>query len=379
MGDRIDVTYRLTADDRLAAKARAAAIAVEQTVEFPEDLITDPGIREGIIGRPEFLTPAGPGAWEVVISYAAETAGRCLLQLLNLVFGNVSLQPGVRVQRIALPAAVRDRFRGPRYGVDGFRFVHDAPSRPLLATALKPMGLSPAELAELAYRFACGGVDLIKDDHGLADQAFSAFEGRVRACAAAVTRANRETGGDSRYIANLVGPAETLRDRAFFAKRVGAGGLMVAPGLVGWDAMRALAEDENLGLPILLHPALLGGFTVSPASGIAHEVLFGTLARLAGADIVIFPNHGGRFSFSPGDCRRITHGCAAPLGELRTAFPAPAGGMTLERVPEMRAFYGDDVVLLIGGDLHRHGDLVETCRRFREMVEEPLSSGSSPA
>lgn len=380
MGERIEVTYRLTADDRLAAKARAETIAVEQTVEFPEDLITDPGIREGIIGRPEFLTPAGPGAWEVVLSYGVETAGRCLPQLLNLVFGNVSLQPGIRVQRISLPDAVRTRFRGPRYGVEGLRFVYDAPTRPLLATALKPMGLSPAELAELAYRFALGGVDLIKDDHGLADQAFSAFEGRVRACAAAVTRANRETGGDCRYVANLVGPAETLRERAFFAKRVGAGGLLVAPGLVGWDAMRALAEDDKLGLPILLHPALLGSFTVSPESGIAHEVLYGTLARLAGADIVIFPNHGGRFSFSQGDCRRITHGCAAPMGGTRAAFPAPAGGMTLERVQEMRGFYGDDVVLLIGGDLHRHGDLVETCRRFREMVDSPrVSSESSPA
>ena len=51
MGDRIQVTYRLTADDRMAAKARAQAVVVEQPVEFPEDLITDPGIREGILAR----------------------------------------------------------------------------------------------------------------------------------------------------------------------------------------------------------------------------------------------------------------------------------------------------------------------------------------
>ncbi len=344
MPEHIEVTYRMTADDRLAAKARAEAIAVEQTVEFPEDLITDPGIREGVIGQPQFLTPAGPGAWEVVIQYGVETAGRCLPQLLNLVFGNVSLQPGIRVQRLELPDAVLGRFRGPRFGVEGFRFVYDAPSRPLLATAVKPMGLSPVELAELAYRFALGGVDLIKDDHGLADQSFAGFEGRVRACAAAVARANKETGGDSRFVANLVGPAETLRERARFAKRVGAGGLLIAPGLVGWDAMRALAEDAAVGLPILFHPALLGGFTVAPDAGISHEVLYGTLARLAGADVVIFPNHGGRFSFSTGDCSRITKGCAAPLGALRTAFPAPAGGMTLDRVAEMRAFYGEAVV-----------------------------------
>ena len=261
MDDRIRVTYRFAADDRLAAKARAEAVAVEQTVEFPKDLITDPGIRDGIIGHPEFLAPAGPGAWEVMISYSAKTAGRCLPQLLNLVFGNVSLQPGVRVQRLDLPDTMLQRFRGPRFGVEGLRFIMGASTRPLLATAVKPMGLSPVELSELAYRFALGGVDLIKDDHGLADQSFCAFESRVRACAAAVRRANTETGGGSRYIANLVGPMETLLERARFAKKVGAGGLLVAPGLVGWDTMRAIAEDERVGLPILFHPALLGGFT----------------------------------------------------------------------------------------------------------------------
>jgi len=373
MDSRIRVTYRLTADDRMAAKARARALAVEQTVEFPEDLISDPGILDNVIGRPEFVAPAGPGAWEVLVSHSAEVAGRCLPQLLNLVFGNASLQPGVRVQRLELPDAVSARFRGPRFGVEGLRFILHAPARPVLATAVKPMGLSPSELSDLAYRFALGGVDLIKDDHGLADQTFCGFESRVRACAAAVARANKQTGGGSRYIANMVGPADQLRQRARFAKKAGAGGLLVAPGLVGWDAMRAMAEDDSVGLPILFHPALLGGFTVSPDSGIAHEVLYGTLARLAGADVVAFPNHGGRFRFSPEDCRGITRGCAAHLGDLRTTLPAPAGGMSLDRVNEMRAFYGDDLALLIGGDLHRHGDLVETCRRFREMVE------SSPA
>lgn len=368
---RIQVTYRLTAGDQGAARSRARAVAVEQTVEFPEDLITDSGIRDGIIGRVESVTSVDsrPGAWDVVISYTAETAGRTLPQLLNLTFGNASLQPGVRVQRLELPDEVLARFKGPRFGVEGLRFVLEARSRPILATAVKPMGLSPAELAELAYRFALGGVDLIKDDHGLADQPFCPFEPRVRACAAAVAKANKETGGNSRYVANLVGPAERLRDRARFAKNVGAGGLLLAPGLVGWDAMRALADDDTVGLPILFHPSLLGGFTVSPDAGVDHRVLYGTLARLAGADAVIFPNYGGRFAFSTDDCRGITAGCAAPLGAISIAFPAPAGGMSLGRVAELRDFYGDDMVLLIGGDLHRHGDLVETCRRFRAMVD----------
>ena len=33
------------------------------------------------------------------------------------------------------------------------------------------------------------------------------------------------------------------------------------------------------------------------------------------------------------------------------AVPVPAGGMTVDRVPEMLEFYGTDVMLLIGGGL----------------------------
>ena len=36
---------------------------------------------------------------------------------------------------------------------------------------------------------------------------------------------------------------------------------------------------------------------------------------------------------------------------LRSCLPVPAGGMTTDRVREMLAFYGRDVMLLIGGAL----------------------------
>ena len=56
----------------------------------------------------------------------------------------------------------------------------------MTATALKPQGLPPRRLAMLAARFAQGGIDYIKDDHGLADQAYSPFAARVEAVAAAL-------------------------------------------------------------------------------------------------------------------------------------------------------------------------------------------------
>ncbi len=351
-GDRIRATYQLSCPDD-EVEPRAQAIAVEQTVEFPYDLLPSGDIPEQIVGHVEQVQRLAAASHAVEISYAVECAGAELTQLFNLLFGNVSLQPGVRLLDFELPFGLLEHFRGPRFGATGLRTLLGRPDRPLLCSALKPMGLSADELASIAYDLAMGGVDMIKDDHGIADQRFAGFERRVRLCTEAVQRANAQTGGCTRYLPNISGSADGTFGRARFAADVGAGGVLVAPGLVGFDTMRTLADDDSLALPIMAHPALLGSFVVSPTAGIAHGALFGKIMRLAGADTVIFPNHGGRFSFSPAQCRSIAEGCRAELGGLAPALPTPAGGMTLAAVGSMIDFYGAAVVLLIGGDLHR--------------------------
>jgi len=289
---------------------------------------------------------------------------------LNVIFGNRSIKPGIRVEHLDLSESLLRNYKGPRFGREGIRKLLNIPKRPLLSTAVKPMGLSCTELADLAHQFALGGMDMIKDDHGLTDQCCSPFEERVTRCAEAVRRASRETGRPSLYIANITAPHREVMKRARIAKDAGAGGLMVAPGLIGFDLMRELADDDSIALPILTHPAMQGSFVTS-RNGISHGVIFGQLARLAGADATIFPNFGGRFSFSREECGEIVQGTALPMGHLKSIFPAPGGGMSLDRVPEMLDTYGHDLIFLIGGGLFKHGpDLVENCRYFRKMVEE---------
>jgi ribulose-bisphosphate carboxylase large chain len=367
-GDRIEVWYRLRGD-QAEANSKARDICLEQTVEFPAELVPQGFIREQIVGRLDLLEQIDPGHFLAKISYAVETSGFELTQLLNLVFGNSSIKPGIRVEHLDLPDSLYRVFRGPRFGRDGFRDRLKAPKRPLLCTALKPMGLSAQELAGLAYQFALGGIDIIKDDHGLADQPFAPFRERAPRCAESVSKANRETGMNCIYVPNITGPAHRIIEQALYAKASGAGGLLISPGLTGLDIMRRLAEDDNLALPIISHPALQGSFVISPDQGISHFALFGQIARLAGADATIFPNFGGRFSFSREECRQIAEGASVMMGPLKPIFPAPGGGMSLQRIPEMLEVYGREVIFLIGGGLHQHGpDLVENCRYFRQMV-----------
>jgi ribulose-bisphosphate carboxylase large chain len=371
-GERFTVTYRLVGDE-ITAMERAKDICVEQTVEFPADLVPPGPIREQIFGRIESFSSLDDTHYQAEISFAVEISGFELPQLINVLFGNISIKPGIRVESFRLPQTLLSAFKGPRYGRQGLRVYTGITHRPLLCTALKPMGLSPRQLAELAYQFALGGIDLIKDDHGLANQSFCPFEERVSRCAEAVLRANQETGRRCMYFPNITSPADILLKNAHYARSAGAGGLVITAGLTGLDTMRSLADDDGISLPILSHPAFIGSFVTSEEQGISHYALYGQLMRLAGADASIYPNYGGRFSFSKSACCSIIEGTCVDMGHILPIFPAPGGGMSLGRIPEMNACYGKEVIYLIGGDLHRQGpDLVENTRRFVEKVEEEV-------
>jgi ribulose-bisphosphate carboxylase large chain len=364
-GSRFLVTYRVFAS-AAEIDARVRSIALEQTVEFPEDLLPRGYLKDEVPGRIEALTPAENSWFRAVVSYPDEAVDGDLLQFLNVVFGNTSLQEGVRVEDFTLPVALA---RGPRFGVAGVRKALKVPVRPLASTALKPLGLPVTELALQAYQTALGGLDIIKDDHGLADQAFAPFQRRVERCVEAVAAANRETGLASVYAPNVTADPATALARARFAQEAGVGAVLVSPGLAGFGVIRSLAEDPDFSLPILAHPAFTGSFVSAGPGGMDHALFYGTLMRAAGADITIFPNYGGRFSFSRETCLAIAARCGEPRAGLLPILPAPGGGMSVGRVADLKQAYGNDFVALVGGGLHREAKtLVEASRRFVEAL-----------
>jgi ribulose-bisphosphate carboxylase large chain len=366
---RFDVVYRIKGNEPEAWR-KAWEIGFEQTVGFPEALVPESMYRDGLVGRIEEYKRIDDGIYEVKISYAAETTANELTQLLNVIFGSISLKPGIRVERIELTDSIFCHFPGPRFGRSGIREALGVMDRPLLSAALKPMGFNPEQLASTAYQYALGGIDIIQDNHRLTDQVFAPFEERVARCAEAVARANRETGRRSIYVANITAPADQIGQRARIAKERGAGGLLVAPGLTGFDVIRLLAGDPSFGLPIFSHPAFLGSYATTPDNGIAHVVLFGQIPRLAGADAVIYPNYGGRSSFSRADCQAIIGETGGAMGTIQPIFPCPAGVLSPDRIGELLDVYGKDVIFLIDGGLFKPGqDLVENCRSLRRLAE----------
>lgn len=347
-------------------EAKATAIAHEQTVELDPGLVPE-ALRSTIPGRVEWIEPTGRGAARATIAYAPELAAGDLPQLLNLLFGNVSMQSGVRLEAIDWPPSLLASFPGPRHGIAGLRALAGVPHRPLLCAALKPLGLSAGQLAELAGRLARGGVDLVKDDHSLADQPFARFAERLARCQEAVLEAAAATGASTLYLPNLTAPADRLLERAEQARAAGCRAALVSPLLVGLDRVAEIAAAT--GLALVGHPSLTGGL-LARRHGIRPALVWGDLFRLAGCDGTIYPNAGGRFAFPLADCLEVADHLRRPLGALRPAFPVLGGGVDVRRVRRWRGLYGDDTVFLLGGSLLGAPDVTAAAASLRSRLEE---------
>ena len=343
MHPRLQAIYLVRSDAR-SIEERARAIAVEQSVEMPVAAIEDDFVRSAIVGRVEAITERDNSLFEVRISLAVETVGRDPGQLINMLFGNTSLHEDVVLTDVALPKDLVDLFGGPRHGLDELRRRVGAPARALTCSPLKPQGLPAARLAELAQDFAQGGVDYIKDDHGLADQAYSPFAARLEAVATALRSIAQSRGRATRYVPSLSGDLDTMRSHIALARDIGVDTVMVAPMIMGLSNFHRLVR-ENPTMAFVAHPTMAGAARIAPA------LLLGTLFRVLGADAVVFPNYGGRFGYSPDTCRALARAALDRREGLRPTVPVPAGGMTTDRVREMLDFYGADVMLLIGGAL----------------------------
>ena len=359
----IEVTYHLRGSPE-EAQARARAISVEQSIEMPPEAVDDPFVLGEILGRVIAVEPKGSGLHAIRILLSAATVGDDAGQLLNMLFGNSSLHDDLTLADVTLPPELRAGFGdGPQIGLDGLRERVRATGRALTCSALKPQGLPPAELARLAEAFALGGIDYVKDDHGLATQAYSPFPQRAAACAAAVRRANAQTGHPTRYVPSLSGSLDVVREQLRIIGEEGLDTAMVAPAILGLANVQQLRRDYP-DIAFLAHPSLAGAARIDPAC-------LARLWRLAGIDAVIFPNHGGRFGYSAETCRRIAQAALAPEPGLAAIAPVPAGGMSVARVPEMLDFYGRDVMLLIGGNLLAEGDrLSEATAAFVATVHQ---------
>jgi ribulose-bisphosphate carboxylase large chain len=362
--DLVRVSYRIEGlPDVPAAEARAEAIAREQTVEVPRAVIDrEPAIAERVVGRVESVEVDGEGAHRLTIAYPVAATAHDPAQLLNVAFGMTSLQPDAACVDIVLPQSLRTALRGPRFGIEGLRKLTGVEGRALTCTAVKPMGHDPKALAGLMSTFAQAGIDVVKDDQGLADHAFCPFEERVRACLDAAREVAERTGHHTLYAPNLIGTPARVVEQLHVAEELGARAVMVSPMLIGLPFFWELCH-QRASVPVIAHPSFGG------AQRFATDLLFGGLLRWYGADAVIFVGYGGRYATPRDVCRRLAARLRGPEGGMHPSLPVPGGGVELANVPELLSFYGRDVMLLVGGSLQLEaGAVAERSRAFVDAV-----------
>jgi ribulose-bisphosphate carboxylase large chain len=359
------VEYLISADSRDDAESFAQNICIEQSVEMPPESVPD-HVRSSI-ALLHSLEKSTENRWKAIIHFPEFLADHDPTQLLNVVFGNSSLQPGIKVLDVD-SIYLSKILPGPSFGISGIRKLLNVPERSLCCTALKPIGLSPADLAERAYKFSSGGIDIIKDDHGLANQRTADFRSRVISCVRAVRKGEQNSGKRTLYFPNITTSPSGIIQRYEDAVSLGADGVLISPQLAG---LEILSELTRLGsVPVMAHPAFSGSYVIHENQGISAPLYYGKIWRAFGADCVIYPNARGRFSFDLTTCKEINNQCRAEFGGIKPSFPTPGGGIDRDSVKNWLNEYENDTILLIGGSLYQHPEGIEfAAKEFQHTLE----------
>lgn len=359
------VHYLITCYEGESIDEKIQWICLEQSVELPESAVPA-SILKTVVGQPSDPVRLGPSKYQVKIEWPVDNVGDDRTQFLNMLYGNISLKRGIKIVSVDW-GSLTYLFNGPKWGIDRVRSEFDVQDRAMSCGVLKPMGSDTKSLSDLAGEFAMGGLDLIKDDHGLADQKYAPFHERVTKVMERLNLEAQKTGSRTHYFPNITGKSTGMMQRYEFAASAGASGVMVIPELCGYENMSDLA-DSDIDLPIIAHPAFSGTLVTDPEHGFTPAFLYGEINRAYGADFTIYPNTGGRFSFTPQECKDLNESARTSASPFYPAFPMPGGGMKKETLPKWIREYGKDIVFLLGASILGHPQGVKAASEEVQML-----------
>lgn len=383
-------TYRIEVPSKTDILDLAKGIAAESTtgtwVETPgetEELKKKyAGKVTGVYETPDYENELPENVnnriYIVNIDYPVENIKGQIPLMLSTVVGNVSCLGKVKLLDISFPEAYLEDFKGPKFGIEGVRDLLDIPDRPIVCNMIKPdTGFTPEEGAEMFYKAARGGCDVIKDDELLGNPEYCKMEDRITKYMEKVDQVEEETGEKTLYAVNITDRVDKVLEKAQKAVDLGVNALMLNSFTVGLSTVRAIAEDSSLNVPLLGHIDFSGAVYSSPVGGVSSQLYVGKLQRLAGTDLAIAPAPHGKFPMNLKKCMQIFQNFIADWGHINKVWYCGGGGMHPGLVPRTMDLFGYDCCIASGGAVHGHPMGAEAgAKALRQAIDSRIKGVS---
>ncbi|KAI5438038.1 hypothetical protein KIW84_023956 [Lathyrus oleraceus] len=261
--------------------------------------------------------------------------------IVGNVFGFKALR-ALRLEDLRIPYAYVKTFQGPPHGIQVERDKLNKYGRPLLGCTIKPkLGLSAKNYGRAVYECLRGGLDFTKDDENVNSQPFMRWRDRFLFCAEAIYKSQAETGEiKGHYLNATAGTCEEMLKRVVFARELGVPIVMHDYLTGGFTANTTLSHYyRDNGLLLHIHRAMHVVIDRQKNHGMHFRVLAKAL-RLSGGDHI----HAGTVVGKLEGEREITLG----------VIPVASGGIHVWHMPALTEIFGDDFVLQFGGGTLGH-------------------------
>ena len=297
--------------------------------------------------------------------------GMGIPMLFTTVIGNISITHGLKLVDLAFPKGWLEDFKGPKFGIDGIRELLKVPERPLLNNMVKPCTGHTADVAaDLVYKAAFGGCDVVKDDELISDPSFNRLEERIVKVMEAIDKADSEKGEKTLYTINITTKFPEMFEYADKMIELGANALMINYLTTGFEALRQIAEDPSIKVPILGHMDLGGTYFGGEWTGMTSMLTFAKLPRICGADTVVIPAPYGKAEILDERYEQNLKALRFPLQHIRPTLPMPSGGITPGMVEKCIKEAGNDILIGSGGGIHSHPDgPISGAKAFRQAID----------
>lgn len=265
-----------------------------------------------------------------------------------------------RLIDLFLPKYVRFYFKGPKYGITGFRSFTGQFNKPLFGSIVKPKtGISPQVLLDMVKEMVEGGADFIKEDEIMSGPAFCSLDYRVDLIANYLANQSKKVV----FCHTINSDPHAVLERVKRVHELGGNGvhINVYSGFGVYNSVR------KMDLPIFIHLQSSGAkvFTdVNHRYSISWPVMC-QLATLMGVDTIQTGMIGG---YSNDNEQEILQ-CLKILRQGNT-LPALSCGLHPGLINNITEKVGIDYLGNAGGAVHGHPDGTRSgAKAMRQAIE----------